>query len=615
MTDDPSFSRLLDFVRDHRGFDFTGYKTNTLSRRIDKRMGEVGVEGYADYVEYLEVHPDEFPRLFNTILINVTSLFRDPESWDHLQNVVLPEILAARAADEPIRVWSAGCASGQEAYTLAIVLSELLGPEAFMERVKIYATDVDEEALLEARAGVFASRETEELASALVERYFEEVGTQHRFRGDLRRNLIFGRHDITSDAPISNLDLLVCRNTMMYFNAETQARVLPRFHYALREDAALFLGRAEMLLTHSDMFEPIEITHRLFHRIGTGQQKTSPKTRAARPTPPDGAELQELAFHGGGAAEIVVDAASTLVAANGQARSTFGIGDADLGTPLRELEVSYRPIELRARIDQVLNEKRPVKVRNIERTFPEGDPQFLDLVLTPLGPAADPRGVSIAFVDVTRFTLLQLDVKRSNEQLEGAYEQLQSTNEELETTNEELQSTIEERETTNEELQSTNEELETMNEELQSTNEELETMNVELRVRSEDVEHSRRLLDALLDTLTDPVIAVDARRDVILWTRAAAELWGLTSEEVLGRPLAALDFGLPVNDLDAALTGFSAGSENRTTVTLPAVSRRGRAFDASVTIHRLAGDQIAGGLVVVTSGHDAEPGESSPIER
>ena len=151
---DHGLTRLLHFLRDHRGFDFTGYKTNTLSRRIDKRMDEVGITDHASYIEHLEAHPDEFPRLFNTILINVTSLFRDPDSWDHLRTEVIPTILAARAPDEPIRVWSAGCATGHEAYTLAIVLAEVMGADTFADRVKIYATDVDDEALLEARAGV-----------------------------------------------------------------------------------------------------------------------------------------------------------------------------------------------------------------------------------------------------------------------------------------------------------------------------------------------------------------------------------------------------------------------------------------------------------------------------
>ena len=230
---DPAFEALLGHLKASRGFDFTGYKRSSLMRRVDRRMSQVGISGYADYLDHLELHGDEFTALFNTILINVTGFFRDPEAWDHLRHDVLPALLLAKGSTQPLRIWSAGCASGEEAYTLAMVLAELLGPATFRERVKIYATDVDEEALVYARQASYSEREVRGIPPELLDRYFDLAGDRYLFRKDLRRSVIFGRNDLVQDAPISRIDLLVCRNTLMYFNAETQARILTRFHFAL----------------------------------------------------------------------------------------------------------------------------------------------------------------------------------------------------------------------------------------------------------------------------------------------------------------------------------------------------------------------------------------------
>ena len=244
---DRGLEDLLAFIRESRGFDFTGYKRSSLARRISKRMGEAGTAGYEDYRDRLESSAEEFQHLFNTILINVTGFFRDAEAWSCLQREVVPELLADLGPADEIRVWSAGCASGEETYSLAMVFAETLGIDDCVKRVKIYGTDVDEDALRDARGGLYTAKSIEPLSAALKEKYFEANGGQFAFRPDLRRRVIFGRHDITRDAPISRLHLLVCRNTLMYFNVEAQSRIIDRFHFALRERGTLFLGKAEML--------------------------------------------------------------------------------------------------------------------------------------------------------------------------------------------------------------------------------------------------------------------------------------------------------------------------------------------------------------------------------
>ena len=218
---DQEFDELLLMLKETRGFDFTGYKRSTLMRRIRRRMDARGLTSLGEYRDYLELEPEEFSRLFDSLLINVTGFFRDPLAWQALREEVLPELLSARGARRPLRVWSAGCATGEEAYTLAIVLVETMGLEDFISRVKIYATDLDEDALAEARTGVYTERQIAEVNDEFRRKYFEASGTKYAFRRDLRRQVIFGRNDLTRDAPISRVDLLVARNTLMYFNAET----------------------------------------------------------------------------------------------------------------------------------------------------------------------------------------------------------------------------------------------------------------------------------------------------------------------------------------------------------------------------------------------------------
>ena len=261
--DDPRFEALLDYLKGTRGFDFTAYKRSSLMRRIQKRLQALTIESYDDYQAYLDAHAEEFPLLFNTILINVTSFFRDPEAWGYLSAQIVPTIMAHSRPDSAIRVWSTGCASGEEAYTLAMMLAEQMGIEAFRRRVKIYASDVDEDALMQARHATYTASQVEDVPPDLLARYFERVDDRYLFHKDVRRSIIFGRHDLVQDAPISRVNLLVCRNTLMYFTRETQAKVLNRFHFALRNGGFLFMGRAELLLTHGELFTPVELKWRV----------------------------------------------------------------------------------------------------------------------------------------------------------------------------------------------------------------------------------------------------------------------------------------------------------------------------------------------------------------
>jgi two-component system CheB/CheR fusion protein len=601
---------LLEFIKDSRGFDFTGYKRTSIERRVAKRMTEVGVDSYDAYLDFLELHSEEFVELFNALLINVTGFFRDPPTWEYLAVEVLPQLIEARPRDAPLRVWCAGCASGEEAYTVAMVIARVMGDTALRDRVKIYATDVNEEALDHARQAAYQPRQIESVPGDALERFFERTDQRYLFRKDLRRSVIFGRNDLVQDAPISRIDLLVCRNTLMYFTAETQAQILRRFHFALDDEGALVLGKSEMLITHSDLFTPVDLKWRIFRKVIRPTFRERVRVMAVDP---DGGaslsvtdNLREAAFDVSTDGHIVLDSGGALMMANETARRMFGLGAHDLGRLIKDLQLSYQPLELRSHLDALKRDLRGVDIRAVRWRAGDQD-RTLDIRLAPLTADGSLIGTSIVFVDVTEGHLLQQELASSRHELENAYEELQSTVEELETTNEELQSTNEELETTNEELQSTNEELETMNEELQSSNEELETMNDELRHRTLELNDMNAFLETILTTIGLAVAVLDGRQHVQIWNGQSRELWGLTSDEATDQHLQSLDIGLPVERLKPNIRAVLAGESTRETVTLEATNRRGKAFSCRVQLLPLGsfGDGQVSGVILMM-----EPTES-----
>jgi two-component system CheB/CheR fusion protein len=399
----------------------------------------------------------------------------------------------------------------------------------------------------------------------------------------------------------------------MYFNAPAQAAILRRFHYALADGGILFLGRAETLLSHADGFVPLNLKRRLFAKV-TRSAATERPSQAS----PDGigraamdntvaARARESAFESGTTSQVVIDRTGRLVLANLRAREQFALPSGDLGRPLKDLELSYRPVELRSLIEQCYAERRSVGVRETPwRPHPGGETQWLDLELEPLlNDAGDPLGVSVSFIDATSRRQLRVELEESRQSLEAAYEELQSTNEELETTNEELQSTVEELETTNEELQSTNEELETMNEELHSMNEELQSSNEELQRSSNNLNEVNAFLEGVFATLRGGVAVLDRQHMVLVWNAGAEELWGVRSAEVVGTSFFTLDIGLPVTQLAGLVRGALTGATAEPLV-VDATNRRGRRIACRVTASSLPlRDGATRGAILVMEEIDA----------
>jgi two-component system CheB/CheR fusion protein len=625
MDRDEELESLLGFIRDSRGFDFTGYKRASIGRRVRRRANELGFDGLSGYRDVLEADVDEFSTLFNTILINLTGFFRDPPAWKYLEEEIVPAIIDRHGPDEPIRLWSAGCATGEEPYTLAMVVANQLGLDETARRVKIYATDVDLEALARARAAIYPEKSVHDVPEEMRARYFEPDlhGRGWVVTPTLRRTVVFGRLDLTRDPPISRVDLVACRNTLMYLNGETQEFVIPRLQYALRQGGFLFLGRAEMVLRGgTGRFAPVNLPHRVFVALPVNQAPVEIRPLAARrglfdvgrvavPALVDGVTR---AAEGEPAesvvAEVLVDPKGFLSGANDAARELFGLGSDDIARHLRELRLAVDPMELESHVGQALLERVSHRLGVVPFELADGRvaPLKLDLEVWVLPLFAGNElllGAAITFADVGSTMQLRESFRHVHEDLETAYEELQSTNEELVTSNEELQSSYEELETGNEELQSSNEELETTNEELRSSNEELETTYLELKSTSSAVDRlNETLVEAnlelrrfrslhreVMDHLPAAVVVLNSQLLVEEWNSAATELWGLAEEAVVGEPFFGLEFGLPLGLLQEPVRASRSAGAVPSSLELPATDRSGQPFTCRVHVRPVSGHE------------------------
>jgi two-component system CheB/CheR fusion protein len=551
---DAGLARLLERLSSRYSFDFREYKRASLARRIKIRMQQVRVESFDRYIDYLEGNPDEHVALFNTILINITGFFRDPEAWRALDSEILPRLIEQAAETRSLRVWSVGCSSGEEAYSLAILLADRLGARARDFNVKIYATDVDDDALSAGRHGLYRLEDVKDVPVELLDRYFSREGQSYRFRRDLRRWVIFGRHNVVRDPPLSHVDFLICRNVMIYFTADLQEKIMARFHYAIRDGGYLFLGRAESLLARSRSFGAANLKWRLFQRT----MASAPTVAAALLQASDGATaISEPARAGETTrlqrviealptAVVMIDALDNILVWNAAAAALYDIpGEAALNRKFRDLDVSYRIDGLRARVEEVKTGHIPARLENANFTRRDGEAVHADIIIVPLLEGERIAAVVVSASEATEHARLRDQMNRISEQHATAIEELQSTNEELETTNEELQSTNEELETTNEELQSTNEELETTVEELQAANAELAGLNLELERRTAELKRLDDYQHRVLSTLDQAVLVLNRDGIITTWNATAEEMWGLPGEHTVGRPF----WTLPIGDM------------------------------------------------------------------
>jgi two-component system, chemotaxis family, CheB/CheR fusion protein len=548
MSNEVALRELLEELAEQRGLDVRGYKRTTLERRFRRRMFQVNVESYAEYAEYVGKHPDEINQLLSTILINVTEFFRDPPAWEILRHEVLPPMLKQLKPGGSFRAWSAGCASGAEAYSIAIILAELLGPRLVDYDVKIYATDVDEEELVTARRGEYSAEALNRVRSEWREKYFYGKGLL-RVNRDIRRLVIFGRSNLAHDAPISHVNLLVCRNVLIYFDAALQKQILARLHYALDPGGVLFLGKSESQLANSKQFKRLNPRWRIFQRISRTPAESPPATSGGRDQAPEWTDTareelnmvraqQRFMLDALNVGVLVLGPDDVVRQHNSSFSALYGLPATSLiGSRIQDTEIFARTPAIGEQLQATHLSHQAGRIR--AHITVRGEDRLLEINIRPLLDERSQRtGTYIYCEDVSVQERLQYAV----DQLESTSEELQSANEELETTNEELQSTNEELETTNEELQSTNEELETTNEELQSLNEELETTNQELEERTKNLDELNSTYAQTFEKLRIPIMLVNQDRRIEFWNSTLIRVFGFKTKPPMELQLEQLPF-------------------------------------------------------------------------
>lgn len=580
---------LLKLLEKRFRTDFGQYKPTTLHRRLEKRLLATGHEDLHAYLRHVQRHPAELEQVYRAFLIKVSSFFRDKDAWRALQQQVVKP-LARRAAASPgaeLRVWSAGCATGEEAYSLAMMFLEEL-PEEARAGFKVFATDIDDDALEAARQGLYDAVALAPLTTAQRARFFDREARMFRVKKELRKHVIFGRHDLTRDPPIAGLDLLVCRNVLIYFTQEQKQTLIQRLAYAVKPRGYLFLGKSEGILEVEAMFQPLSTRARVFQR-NPGRQLAAPLRAPAAPAAGNGGEEQIRMALREGMRDIEARAAFTHILLQSQsillitldadrrvtlwnraAEAFFGLkSEAALGKPYVEVLEGVSGDRLSKAVKQALGEMRTVDLAGVPCKARHEPARYLDLTISPLAEAGARAGeVLLAGVDTTarhegeaRQRELLAKLRKSAAETARANEALQATNEELETLNEELQSAAEEQQTLNEELQSSNEELETTNEELQSTNEELSTLNEEMRVRTEELERVTSYLRGVLDSAPDSVIVCDDDDRITFWSQNAAALFRLSDAQAVGRDLFEIVPALDADPVRAAVRQVRAKRE------------------------------------------------------
>lgn len=582
---------LLNLVSGHAAIDFQSYKQPTILRRIGRRMTVTHTASLQEYLAHVKTHPEELSELARSFLIKVTEFFRDPEAFDYLRRDILPQLIeAGRERGRTLRLWSAGCATGEEAYSLALLVSDLLGTELRDWNVRIFATDLDEAAVNFARRGLYPNNVLQHVPEGYRDSYFDPVGPGYRLKKAIRQMVIFGQQDLSRAAPFPRIDLVVCRNLLIYFKPELQQDVLDLFACALHQNAGyLFLGKAETARPARGSFDLIDKRWKIYRCLsgplaapppgrGPGGVVNERRRSSERPAS-DGfpsaealvdvlnlRRMNELILRYLPTGIVLVDRSYRILSLNATARRLLGVREVVTEQDFLHSVRALPYAAVRDAIDRVFREKAAQMVPDLELEGGlAGTPRFVALHVTPVH--AEGTGIETAVVTVidstdlvqTRRRLESLEtgqrklvdelntanrrLKHTNEELQEANEELQGANEELLLAQEELQATNEEFEATNEELQATNEELETNNEEMQATNEELEATNEELTARTAEMRDLAAVLSSERGRLAElveiaPLSIVVLRGESLMVESVNAHLDGfLGGRDAVGRSL------------------------------------------------------------------------------
>jgi two-component system CheB/CheR fusion protein len=572
-------NQILTLLHGHISHDFSSYKPNTIFRRIQKRLNLLQIDSLSFYIHYLQQNPVELNILFKELLINVTNFFRDPAAFQALKNEIIEKILKNKPMDLSVRVWVPGCSTGEEAYSIAILLQECMLQLKKHFNVQIFGTDIDEDAIEIARAGIFSPHLLDGLTSEQRDRFFTKEGDDYKVSSDIRKMIIFATQNLVKDPPFTRLDLLSCRNLLIYLNAQLQKKILPLFHYSLKANGLLFLGTSETIGNASDLFTMIDRRWKIFESkcvassfntvldipsssltsdiIGTKiMEKITPEVE------PSLANLVEhILLKNYTPACIIIDDKGKIIYIYGRTGRFLEFAPGEVKLHFSDMVRPELKVKIASTIRKATTMHKEIILNGVQ--YKENNEfHYLNLKIRPLIEAETlhQKLILIVFEEIATFkgretngklpTKGELDKKiiQLEQELKYSKESLQTTIEELETSNEELKSSNEELQSTNEELQSTNEEIETSKEELQSLNEELTTVNAELESRIEQLSSANDDIRNLLDNTEIATVFLDKDLCIKRFTPKATEIINLIATDV-GRPLGHIVSNLKYDDL------------------------------------------------------------------
>jgi two-component system, chemotaxis family, CheB/CheR fusion protein len=616
--------KIFILLRDRTGHDFSQYKGSTFNRRVERRMVVHQINRIADYVRYLQQTPHEVDTLFHELLIGVTSFFRDREEFEALERLVLPGLFDNRPTDQPFRVWVAGCSTGEEAYSLAILLREQMDRVGREYEVQIFATDIDEQAIDRARLSLYPQNIVADVPEPRLRRFFTEDGENYRISKPIRDMVIFAIHSLIKDPPFSKLDLISCRNLLIYFGTPLQKQILPVMHYALNPGGVLFLGTSESLGQFDYLFRPFNRKHKLFERAGSPATlhpalslPVTPWVSHKHAVPPRAQKKEKslqaiademlLAAHTPPA--MIVDEQGEILYFHNRTGVFLEPSRGHARMNIFQMAREGLKLPLIAAVHKAVSQNKEfiypnVKIQLAERT------QSITLRIKPVDAIEDGRGLLLVVFEpdpcsaetalLPEQGALESDgsqrILELERELQNTQEYLQTTIEELGVANEELRSTVEELQSANEELQSTLEEMQTAKEELQSVNEELVTVNAELHSKVDGLAQSNADFSNLLSNIDVGIIFLDLELRIKRFNSSATRLVNLIETDI-GRPLGHLVTNLiyehMLDDIHAVLDTL-APKEVKVEL------RDGSGYMMRVRPYRTANDAIDGVILLFT---------------
>ncbi|MEI2582593.1 chemotaxis protein CheB [Scytonema sp. PRP1] len=620
-----ALSIIFNLLRKATGVDFTYYKQTTLNRRIQRRLLLYKLEELEDYARYLQSNPAEVMALYHDTLIHVTSFFRDPESFEALKSLVFPVIFKDKSPGTPIRIWVAGCSTGEEAYSIAICLLEFLADQVARVPIQIYATDICETVIEYARNGIYTPSQVANVSPERLYRFFVEVEEGYQISKSVREVCVFARQNLIGDPPFSRLDLITCRNVLIYLGTSLQKKLLPIFHYGLKSTGFLMLGTSETVGEFSDLFTLRDKKNKIYAKKLAATRLNIELTASPyspviiHPQPfvtqnPSDLELQieadRIVLNQYAPAGVVVDTNLEILQFRGQTSPYLEPTPGKASLNLLRMAKEELRRELQTAIYQVKQQKLPIKreglqVRHGDRIgqitinvipFQIGAQEcflvlFEDAPLMPALPPATNDGSTPSkrkTREATEIARLQQELATTREHLQSIIEEQQATNQDLRAANEEILSS-------NEELQSTNEELETAKEEIQAANEELNTVNEELRRRTLEATQVSNDLQNLLSTINIPILMLGGDLQIRLFTPSVEGIFNLISSDV-GRPLSDINHKLNLPNLEQQIL------EVIRTLNLKAQEiqdRDGRWYDLRIRPYRTIDNKIDGAVLVL----------------